>query len=402
MAHDHSVPPPLPFGRVITMGFSVTEQPPWRSGSERVHTTSDMLCEMEAIRARFESLDARLRDQIRNRFARWEAVAFVLNSNRLELVGTQSSAETQELCEAAMNSAVPPPSTVKKAETMQTFRALKLMHDIKEDSLLETQKEEWPASHALLLTPDSIAEVHATLMHGLIERPGEYRTCPAYPHGYGFSYSEPDKIESEMFLWTDALNDVIMARDTEPLSLVDAFKLAALALFHCVDVHPFSDGNGRLCHIIANSMLCQHHFFPVYVQLQAGTATPGAAWRDIYISAIEACRADAARAPADLAALLVESAWLSWQRLDSFMRNEVYDGKPVIGRVSVRNVSREHARERMHARWVTLDHTRRVKDASAQAAEVSLMFDAYQRTPPSATAPTIPVTLPDGCVVLLV
>jgi Fic family protein len=267
-----------------------------------------MLQEIGEMHRAFHSLPASIQSQLMDDITEVESVAFVLNSNRLELVGTQDEGATRQLCCAA---ALPGVLTEwQQRETIQTFQALQHMLTIKQEACKEAGAMK---HHVLAITPDMIKEVHAVLMAELLDAPGAYRDSSAYPAGYSFRYTEPEKIEDAMLAWTDAINNFVVHSDG--ISLSQAFNLAALALFHCVDVHPFRDGNGRVCRIVANSLLMLHHFFPVYIQPGTAPDPSHRSWRGIYIGAIEACRADPARVPADLAALLIESSWATWSRI---------------------------------------------------------------------------------------
>jgi hypothetical protein len=346
---------------MLTLDFQPTERPPWRPAS--APPTSAMLAAIAAASARVAALPPHLGVPLRERFARSEAVAFVLNSNRLELVGTQDDAETHELC-ARATAAVEAPDR-KSRETMQTHLALLCAHRLRAEARAALAAEGAPAHHVLLVTPDSQCEVHAELMRGLVAQPGSYRRADARPQGFSFLYPPPEAISNRMLAWTDTVNDLVVALSA--VTLPSAFGLAALVLFHSVDVHAFEDGNGRLCRILANAMLSEHHFFPV--GLQPFTVSSGSsahednhlAWRSVYIDAIEACRGDAARRPADLAALLIESSWAAWQRVEALVAQTVdSEGAALLGEIALNGRVGLAARARAEARWGSLCHCRRL------------------------------------------
>ena len=142
-------------------------------------------------------------------------------------------------------------------ETIQTLTALEKM-----DSIRKKNQQEEPLHHGwLYISPEHICELHSVLMEDSVQKPGQYRHNDAYPKGYHFMYSAPPLIPSHMFNWTDSLTDLVYDKD---LSLEEIFKLAALVMFNFLDVHPFSDGNGRLARILASHILSVYHFFPVH------------------------------------------------------------------------------------------------------------------------------------------
>jgi fido (protein-threonine AMPylation protein) len=279
-----------------------------------------MLCEIAAASAHFAALPPHIGSPLRARILRLQAVAFVLSSNRLEQVGTQGEEETRALCESATDE--PPDLELKSRETVQTLLGLQCAHRLVGEMRAAVVADGTPPHHALLLSPGIQCQIHAELMRGLVAQPGSYRTAEAYPYGCSFFYAPPETIESRQLVWTDAFNDLVAALPA--VTLPDAFRLAALALFHSVQVHPFSDGNGRLCRILASAVLSEHHFFPLCLQpLTALTLSEDnsqhMAWRGIFIGALEACRKDAAHCPADLTALLIESSWAAWMRVQGLV-----------------------------------------------------------------------------------
>jgi fido (protein-threonine AMPylation protein) len=364
-----------------------------------------MIAAIAAASARLAALPPHLGEPLRKRFARSEAVAFVVSSNWLEQVGTQDDAETQALCERATAAAAG--TDRKSRETMQTLLALRCAHRLREEARTVLAVEGAASHQVLLVTPDSQCEIHAELMRGLVAQPGCYRLADARPQGYYFLYPSPADISNRMLQWTDAVNDLVTALPA--VTLPCAFQLAALVLFHSVDVHAFQDGNGRLCRILASAMLSEHHFFPV--ALQPLTASLGGdedssrrhlAWRSIYIDAIEACRGDAARRPADLAALLIESSWAAWQRVEALVAQTVDgEGAALLGAIVLgRRVGLE-ARARVEARWGSLNHCRRLggrpgEGSAAQEEDIARLCAAA-----GGGGATARVRLQDGCVVLV-
>lgn len=386
---------PLP---QIGIDFEATARPTWRPAS--APTTAAMLADILDIKREFEALPEHIRTKLTAEIQRSEAVAFVLNSNRLERVGSQSYVETLEMCEEAMNSPTVQQEGTKWKETVQTLLALQCMHKLKQDAI-ETAKADGISLHyAHMLTPSSIQEVHSVLAEGLDATPGTYRINPAYPQGFDFYYTHPDMIEGAMLHWTDCINGIIDASSGD-LDLESSFKLAALALFHTVDVHPFSDCNGRLCRIVANSMLIPHHFFPVYIQPATGPAADSDVWRDIYIGAIESCRHSEHQLPADLAALLVESCWVTWRRIRQLLTRSVRSGRIMLGSIAVGPRRNGSAKQRIAQRWSSLAHSRRTVPpaGSSQEADIDAMLAALVSAP--AEAKSVSAVLPDDCVVEL-
>ncbi len=86
-------------------------------------------------------------------------------------------------------------------------------------------------------------------------------------------------------------------------------KCAARLLFDFVDVHPFFDGNGRMCRLLANYVVSIITPFPVSVYL------PLISYRSDYIDAIVKCRDNREEGPRDLAAMILAGIYLEWESL---------------------------------------------------------------------------------------
>ncbi len=130
------------------------------------------------------------------------------------------------------------------------------------------------------LTDQMILDVHKSLMSGQIENAGEYRqeTDPTNPLSYAhttrpdgstYTYSNPFDIECSMRDVCDAhcANIEWMRKhnfDTKD-KVTYLIKCAAFLFCRTITVHPFSDGNGRLCRLLANDVLLQ--LMPVPIPL---------------------------------------------------------------------------------------------------------------------------------------
>lgn len=138
------------------------------------------------VRREFAALPPRAAELVRSLVSRVEAVAFVLNCNRLELVGTQDEAETRELCEGALThlDRAIALKDEKKRETLQTYDALSHMHKLRGEQDAECVSHGHPPHHALVLTPPTLCRVHGVLMKDLVDSPGVYRKNDAFPAGY--------------------------------------------------------------------------------------------------------------------------------------------------------------------------------------------------------------------------
>ena len=180
------------------------------------------------------------------------------------------------------------------------------------------------------LTVQQIFDVHDILMNKLMdpEEAGKLRETVTYTNWEGLLHIYPRHQDVE-----DRLHAVIdrHAVYIEHLSKIEnyskkvehVFKCAARFLFDFVDTHPFGDGNGRMCRLLANYIVNQIVPFPVALyQTDDERKNNG---HTNYVNAIVQCRDNREKGPRELAAMLVESAWNGWKTffraLDSYDHN---------------------------------------------------------------------------------
>lgn len=91
--------------------------------------------------------------------------------------------------------------------------------------------------------------------------PGQYKTTPNHvllPNGEKFYYAEPEEVEAKM-------QDLLDWYRNETTEL---HPVAVAAMFHyqLVCIHPFDDGNGRVCRLLMNYHLLKEGLPPVIIK----------------------------------------------------------------------------------------------------------------------------------------
>jgi hypothetical protein len=105
--------------------------------------------------------------------------------------------------------------------------------------------------------PDAFTDA-STLQGGDPLPVGEIRTCAAYTSGHIYPAASKEGLET-------AINKYYSCLDKK-----NHFLICATVLFYeVIQVHPFQDGNGRLCRILLNYAL-ERAGFPFAVPLTSG------------------------------------------------------------------------------------------------------------------------------------
>ena len=175
----------------------------------------------------------------------------------------------------------------------------------------------------LLLTVPILQDIHRLLMGDSTPDAGRLRYRAAYtirPDGSKYTYPEPEHGEIENMLSTcldyhnqhmrDYYNRIKFSVSAELEEKVKYIIKCAAWLFCCViTIHPFGNGNGRLCRLLVNQVLSE--LIPFHVNLyNVANVTK----KDYFAAIIES---QDKGSDGYLAALLVDVVLYSLQRNDS-------------------------------------------------------------------------------------
>ena len=294
-----------------------------------------MLEEIAEKTEKYDGLPKAARDFCNNEFARAMAIDYVHNLNIGESVGTQSEDETQTLLKHFLDGKEfsDIEGSKEKMETINTCKAMHAIHKLHE----EMEKTG-------LLTVQQVCGVHKVLLEGLRVDCGKIRSTVVWTswHDGPHFYPPPEKVENLFYLLIDHHNIHMQALNSVPTTLEKVqhlFKCAAWLLFKFVDVHPFADGNGRMCRLLANHVISLITPFPVHLYHSNHSNRSG---RDDYIKAIVWCRKHPEKGPRELAAMLVEGAWQGWNCLfENLKQLQLSEGVCRLGTIIIQK-SRSH------------------------------------------------------------
>jgi len=316
------------------LSFKLKETPEWKRVDE---TISSMIDDITKWRTEYENI----------KDSRQEFIGEFFQRVKQDYIDVTSMSEKKK-------SILP----VRKANTGKAMEEFQEMHD---DSEMK---------YTGLLTPQRISEIHKTLLKDLYTRRGCIRKVgtPAVYVIWGEKHYFPSphevNIEDLLRILIDCYNNLIAPHfaktppnedtaeppnegtaeppieDSEESQFRDSaecnqqnvnnknnnnnnkdsseytrfiFKCAAELMVRFVSLHPYGDGNGRMCRLLANYVVGLITPFPVspYSNKENRSSEKD------YIDAIHRWRKNEEEGPHDLAAMLVEDAWHRWREFNA-------------------------------------------------------------------------------------
>ena len=129
-------------------------------------------------------------------------------------------------------------------------------------------------------------------------------------------------------------------------------RIAAYSLFQFVSLHPFRDGNGRMCRLIASAIMSAIVPFPTGLACEQ---MPGGKTHSVYVNAIVDCRQREEQQPVELATLIVEGAYYC-----SLIMKGSLEAHLKLGEMTcVAERGEDVWRDEMASAYHTLDHNKR-------------------------------------------
>ena len=231
-------------------------------------------------------------------------IKYILNSNQGENEGTQTLDST------------------KIAVNKNTFDNLSFEEQVSKnlnDAIQHLEERNIGEDKGLLDVEECIQDTHKILMKNLLasEKCGEFSTDKRMTvkdtkiHHYP-NFNTKDDAYDEVLRKVDQYNATIEYIKQSKLDSIKRnlmyIRCAAWILYHFVSLHPFSDGNGRMCRLLASHCLSLVFPFPCPIYNIYAPTT-----RDDFIHAIEQARESNDVFQTDnlgeLIALIIESGW---------------------------------------------------------------------------------------------
>ena len=212
-------------------------------------------------------------------------VNFVFRSNLEEGHGLRTLDETKSFLGSILSRRdFPRPLSLEEQETINMRNAYQKL-------LAKIKREELDRDYGLL-EASLLKEIHRVILQDVplpkgFTKPGKMSNKPRVTEFRGeiYHYGNPEDMESAVNNLLDKYNFLFDSCTKDGLTnfedLFDFFKTCAWILLELLDLHPFSDGNGRLCRILSSYSLSKLNPFPTPIYC-VWTDSPN----DAYIEAL--------------------------------------------------------------------------------------------------------------------
>ena len=250
-------------------------------------TVEEMISEIANYRKRWDTAtkDDTYDQEVVKKVEEQFLVNFIFRSNLEEEHGLRTLDETKSFLGRILSRRdFPLPLSLEEQETLN-------MRNAYENLLAKIKGEELDRDYGLL-EASLLKEIHRVILQDIplpkgLTKPGEMSNKPRMTEFRGeiYYYANPEDMESAVVNLLDKYNFLFDSCTKDGLTnfedLCDFFKTCAWILLELLDLHPFSDGNGRLCRILSSYSLSKLNPFPTPIY-SVWTDSPN----DAYIEAL--------------------------------------------------------------------------------------------------------------------
>ncbi|XP_067042638.1 uncharacterized protein [Acropora muricata] len=295
--------------------FDALENPTWRSQEglscdqgDVKKTVKEMISDIMTFHKRWEeeenNYDQKMVEEVKDKFF----LEFITHVNKEEEHGVSTIEETTGVLRHGLIHSQP----IQEQETMNLEKAY--------DYLLSTIEKEEKRSDYGLLEVSLLQETHRIILKDLplptkgSSEPGKLSNLRRITEFKGeiYEYPCPEDMTNAVNKILDKYNSLFDRCTKQRLDEYDnyynLFKLCAWLLFELLDLHPFSDGNGRLCRILGSYLLSFFSPFPTPIY-NVWTQSN----KDDYKQALVDARKSKTRHPCALASMIIECNYHGWK-----------------------------------------------------------------------------------------
>ena len=291
--------------------FEAKENPSWRKSKATVNT---MLSDIVRFQKRWDQtkndFETRMVSDVLKSFLN----RFIFHVNYEEDHGYRTLEETEHcLNKAEDNIHHRGAVSTEERETIN----LRIAYEYFADISREADKEISSELHGLVEC-SILRESHKRILEGVElpngnTKPGKFSDKPRITEFKGelYEYQNPQDMEKAVATVLDHHNSLLDSVKSEPNEITrvyDLFKTCAVLLFELLDLHPFSDGNGRLCRLLCSYCLSVFTPFPTPIYNVWSDSS-----KDDYKQALVDARKSAKRHPESLTTMIIECNWYGWK-----------------------------------------------------------------------------------------
>ena len=294
--------------------FDALENPPWRTQEglsceqgDLKKTVKEMISGIMKFHKRWEeeNYDQKIVEDVKDKFF----LEYITHVNKEEEHGVSTIEETTSVLRAPHGSIHS--QSIQEQETINLEKAYVY--------LLSKIKTEEKASDYGLLEVSLLQETHQIILKDLplpinATEPGKLskEKRETYYKGEHYEYQKPEDMTKAVNKLLDKYNYLFDRCTKHRLdkyeNYYNLFRLCAWLLFELLDLHPFSDGNGRLCRILGSYLLSFFTPFPTPIY-NIWTQSN----KDDYKQALVDARKSETRHPCALASMIIECNYHGWK-----------------------------------------------------------------------------------------
>ena len=291
--------------------FDVQEKPTWRTGPG-VKSSSQLLKDIVGWKEKFGTLTREDLSSFEVSFHICMNIEYVYHSNLAEGVGEQTYEGTKQSLERILGLGGAPvgEKSMRELETVNTARAYIMLRSIHQEN-----------GNTGKLTLKNVCDIHQQLMIELRADAGKLRVSDSHlrlPDNSFQFYCKPEVSQARLhgLLHQHNVHMETFASRSSSWKLADQYnfliKAAAWLLASFLDVHPFSDGNGRMGWLLANYCLSLLNPFPAHLYDFNGSQSDVRSTQ--FIGAMLNFRKSPKDGPKEIAALILEGIWSGWNK----------------------------------------------------------------------------------------
>lgn len=293
--------------------FQPLENPPWRAKTSLCPSTQDMIKDIANFKQnwdlKIDSVDSSILNDVRQKLE----AKFFHHCNVDEDHGLKDLKRLELFLKSSKDSGL---SNSKKLslEEQETLNVRDAYVFLQEQAELETKECRGLLEESMLRKTNMIILRKIPIAKSST-KPGIYSNKPRMTtfNGETYFYQQPEDMMAAVCTLLDRYNSLFTQSMNLPSMeerLENVFKSVAWLVFELLDLHPFSDGNGRLCRLLCCYVLSALCPFPspMYNMYSESSIQD-------FEQILVATRQSADRKPVGLTTMIIESNWATWKKL---------------------------------------------------------------------------------------